>query len=174
MTGCGDIEFLGSSGSSEVEEESIFVKSPQFIVYKDGKTDTIVKSEEGTLYEKRQRLELTRPHIKYFERGEYIAELNAEKGILFLQDFPNLKRKENDIILSQDVEYKNIDGTKLKTDALVWDNKKQMISSESDFYMERPTEKGTFILEGKRFETDKRLSKWKDYGASMRIISNKS
>ncbi|MCD6384923.1 hypothetical protein J7M23_04010 [Candidatus Sumerlaeota bacterium] len=173
VSGCGEIEFLASGIGGEAEEEHIILKSPRYFLYTQGKKDKLISAEEGTLFEKRMILELHKIKIKFFENGTYVAELTADSGTAFLRDSPQMKRLKDDFILQGNVLYRNVDGSVFKTDSLVWDNAKQRLVCDSKFYMERPTDKGVVVIEGKKFETDKTLSKWKDYGASIRLKSKK-
>ncbi len=169
-TGCGEIEFLTSPPDDAEEEESLFIDDPSFFLYKSGNKDKTVTADEGRLYEDKQRLQLRKARIEYFENGNFVAELTAEKGVLFLESVKSMNRQKHDAVLTGDVIYRNVDGAILKTQKLVWDNDKEKIFSQSRFYMEMPRGDTLIILEGKRFETDKTLSKWKDEGASIRKI----
>lgn len=173
LVACGDIEFLTSSGKSGAEEEFIYVKSPSLTLYKASIIDKVIKAQEGKFNEKTQKLELGNVKSEFYEQGKFVAELSAESGILFLQDSPKEGHSKNDIVAEGNVVYKNVDGSMLKTNSLLWDNKKQLLSSESEFTLERPTENGIMIVSGKRFETDKTLTKWQYYGASTRLVQKK-
>lgn len=173
LTGCGEVEFLTTSPKMDAEVESLFVKSPQMIVYKANKKDKSIEAQEGRFYEQTQKLILTEIKAKFYEQGRWVSEISADSATLFLQDTPKEGRARNDIILEGNVYYKNVEGAYLKTTALIWDNKREMISSGEKYELQRPVENGTLILTGKKFEADKTLKNWKDYGATIRLIPKK-
>ena len=169
LTGCGGVEFLSSEGVEE-QEQGLQIKGLALSMYKGGNQETVISADEGKLYEQYQRLVLYDPVIEYYEKGKYVAEVQAFEGILYLDTLPGQTYKKNDFVLNRNVVYKNVQGAILKTDKLIWDNEKELISSESEFYMEVPRGDSLVILKGKKFETDKTLTKWKDYGASMKKV----
>lgn len=169
LSGCGGVEFLESEGVEE-QEQGLKIKGLSLSMYKGENRETLISADEGKLYEKYQRLVLYDPVIKYYEKGKYVAEVVAFEGILYLDTLPGQTYKKNDVVLNRNVVYKNEQGAILKTDKLIWDNENEMISSESEFRMEIPRGDSLVILTGKKFETDKTMTKWKDYGASMKRV----
>lgn len=173
VSGCGKIEFLETENSGEMEEPQIVLKSPRYFLYIGDKKDKFISAEEGVLFEKRMILELNKIKIEFYENGEYVGELTAGKGMAFLKDSPEMKRQKDDFLLEGNVVYKQKDGSVFKTDSLIWDNAREMLISDSKFYMERPTDKGIMVVEGKKFEADKTLTNWKNYGAKISFKSGK-
>ncbi len=170
LSGCGDVEFLTTGAGVEAEEQSITVKKPQMVSYREGGKDKIIAAAEGKFLEKSQRLELSDVEIDLFDRGDLAAELSAQHGVLFLQDNEEMERKKNDFLLQKNVVYENVDGSIFKTDSLVWKDEEEKFVSDAPFYMEQKTDEGVLIVEGKQLETDKNLKNWKKEGAKIQLI----
>jgi hypothetical protein len=175
FNGCGDIEFLKANPVDDDEEdEGILVKEPEFTLYKDGLKDKVVYAEEGFLFEGNPRLTMIEPRVEYYEKGENIANLVANSGVIYLENYPKEKKKKNDAVLEGNVTYKTKDGSMLKTQELIWDNQTEKLYTDSGFRFEQPVEENIMIIEGTKFVTDKNFKKWeKEGGPSIRMVPKK-
>ena len=170
LTGCGEVEFLANPPEAKDEEPHVYVNEPQMVMYQLGATDKVITAREGIFLEVSQRLELKDVEIDIYDSGTPAVKLSANQGQLFLQDNDEMNRKKNDFLLTDNVIYKNVDGSVFKTDSLVWIDGEEKFVSDAPFYMEQHTDKGTLVVEGTRLETDKKLKTWKKEGAKITLI----
>jgi LPS export ABC transporter protein LptC len=96
----------------------------------------------------------------YNDEGKQTSIMTARRGKVNEQT--NSIDAEGDVLVVAD------DSTKLRSEKLLWDNKRQLIHTEEYVYVTSPREK----VQGRGFESDRRLRNYKIFKVTAQVHGN--
>lgn len=155
QTSCDD-KFTPSQTSLKGEDSASQESWNSKVTFSDsGNTKAILKAGHITVYtNKGYTLIDSGAIVDFFRDGVKVSTLEGRKG--------KIDDRTKDIEIYDSVLAVNNEGSELKTQKLIWNNRTQKVSSDEFVSIKTPTE----TIEGIGFESDQSLKNYKIYKVS--------
>jgi LPS export ABC transporter protein LptC len=112
----------------------------------DGKLKMMLEAESADINESENSANLKLPEVKFYDKGEYVSTLNAERAIINLETY-DVKGIGRCVIVTADNEH-------LETTDLMYNAKESLLYSDNDVKIEKT---GHNRISGKGFNANTKL-----------------